>query len=266
MMARHGSDEAYNRNLINAFKTGDTPEIIIVVDKLLTGFDAPRNTVLYLTRQLRDHTLLQAIARVNRLYEGKEFGFIIDYRGVLQNLSKAFDLYGQLEGYEVGDIEGSANDVASEIAKLPQLHAALWDEFKTLGQNADEEAFQLYLADQARRDEFYDRLLMFSKSLGIALSSSRWMSETPEPKIKQYRDDLRRFAKLRTAVRRRYAEVVDFGEYEGRIQKLLDTHVGTGEVEIVTSLVNVFDQEAFQQELDKLESAASKADTIAHRA
>ena len=266
MMARHGSDEAYNRNLINAFKTGDSPEIIIVVDKLLTGFDAPRNTVLYLTRQLRDHTLLQAIARVNRLYEGKEFGFIIDYRGVLQNLSKAFDLYGQLEGYEAGDIEGSANDVASEIAKLPQLHADLWDEFKTLGQSADEEAFQLYLADQSRRDEFYDRLLMFGKSLGIALSSSRWMSETPEAKIKKYRDDLRRFMKLRTAVRRRYAEVVDFGEYEGRIQKLLDTHVGTGEVEIVTSLVNVFDQEAFQQELDKLEGAASKADTIAHRA
>ena len=266
MMARHGSEEAYNRNLINAFKTGDAPEIIIVVDKLLTGFDAPRNTVLYLTRQLKDHTLLQAIARVNRLHEGKDFGYIIDYRGVLQNLSKAFDLYGQLEGYEAGDIAGSVNDVASEIAKLPQLHADVWDEFKTLGQSADEEAFQLYLEDQARRDEFYERLLKFGKALGIALSSSRWMGETPEPQIKRYRDDLRRFMKLRTAVRRRYAEVVDFAEYEPRIQKLLDTHVGTGEVETVTSLVNIFDQEAFQQELDRLESAASRADTIAHRA
>ena len=53
------------------------------MDKLLTGFDAPRNTVLYLTRQLKDHTLLQAIARVNRLCDGKDFGYIIDYRGVL---------------------------------------------------------------------------------------------------------------------------------------------------------------------------------------
>ena len=52
-------------------------------DKLITGFDAPRNTVLYLCRKLREHTLLQAIARVNRLHEGKEFGYIIDYANVL---------------------------------------------------------------------------------------------------------------------------------------------------------------------------------------
>jgi len=97
MMVKHGSEDQYNKNIINAFKSGDAPEIIIVVDKLLTGFDAPRNTVLYLTRLLKDHTLLQAIARVNRLYEGKDFGYIIDYRGVLSNLKKAFAFYSELE-------------------------------------------------------------------------------------------------------------------------------------------------------------------------
>ena len=70
---------------------------------------------------------------------------------------------------------------------------------------------------------------------------------------------------LRTAVRRRYAEVVDFREYEARIQKLLDTHVGTGEVEKITGLVNIFDAEAFAREVENLDNAASKADTIAHR-
>ncbi len=265
MMARYGSEEAYNKNLINAFKSGETPEIIIVVDKLLTGFDAPRNTVLYLTRQLKDHTLLQAIARVNRLYEGKEFGFIVDYRGVLQNLSRAFDLYGQLEGYEAGDIEGTVSDVAAEIAKLPQHHADLWDVFKTLDKTADEEAFEQFLDEQSKRDRFYERLTRFGKSLGIALSSARFMSETPEKLISRYRDDLRRFTRLRAAVRRRYAETVDFGEYEDRIQKLIDTHVGTGEVEKVTSLVNIFDRQAFQEEVDKLATTSSKADTIAHR-
>ncbi len=265
MMARHGSEDAYNKNVINAFKHGDTPEIIIVVDKLITGFDAPRNTVLYLTRNLKDHTLLQAIARVNRLYEGKDFGYIIDYRGVLQNLNRAFDLYGQLEGYEAGDIEGTITDVASEIAKLPQLHSDLWEGFKSLGQSPDEEAFELLLNEQSLRDEFYERLLKFSKALGIALSSSRFMSETPEKTIQKYRADLRSFSRLRSAVRRRYAEVVDFAEYEGKIQKLLDTHVGTGEVEKVTSLINIFDRQAFQEELEKLGSTSSKADTIAHR-
>lgn len=79
MMSKHGSEDQNNKNIINGFKSGDDPEIIIVVDKLLTGFDAPRNTILYLTRQLKDHNLLQAIARVNRLCDGKDFGYIIDY-------------------------------------------------------------------------------------------------------------------------------------------------------------------------------------------
>ena len=63
MMTRWGDEEKYNEGLISKFKHSDDPEIIIVVSKLLTGFDAPRNTVLYLTRPLREHTLLQAIAR-----------------------------------------------------------------------------------------------------------------------------------------------------------------------------------------------------------
>ena len=63
MMAKYGSEKEYNRQIISAFKNAEAPEIIIVVDKLLTGFDAPRNTVLYLTRRLKSHALLQAIAR-----------------------------------------------------------------------------------------------------------------------------------------------------------------------------------------------------------
>jgi len=62
MMRRFGSEERYQKDIIERFKNADEPEIVIVVDKLLTGFDAPRNGVLYLTRSLKDHTLLQAIA------------------------------------------------------------------------------------------------------------------------------------------------------------------------------------------------------------
>ncbi len=91
------------------------------------------------------------------------------------------------------------------------------------------------------------------------------MEQTPDAKIAKYRKDLAFFMKLRTAVRRRYAEVVDFKEYEAKIQKLIDTHVSTGAVEQVTTLVNIFDQDAFLQELERLEGAASRADTIAHR-
>lgn len=69
---REGYEEEYTKQRINQFKHSSEPEILIVVDKLLTGFDAPRNAVLYLCRVLRELTLLQAIARVNRLHEGKK--------------------------------------------------------------------------------------------------------------------------------------------------------------------------------------------------
>ena len=91
------------------------------------------------------------------------------------------------------------------------------------------------------------------------------MEQTPDAKIEKYRRDLTFFMNLRSAVKRRYAEVVDFKEYEAKIQKLIDTHVRPGSVEKVTTLVNIFDKDAFLKEMEKLEGAASKADTIAHR-
>ena len=268
MMTRFGSEKEYNRQIINGFKNSNHPEIIIVVDKLLTGFDAPRNTVLYLTRKLKDHTLLQAIARVNRLYDGKDFGYIIDYRGVLQNLDEAFDIYGNLADFDeegLDDLCSALTDIAEEVKKLAQRHSDLWDLFKNIKNKQDEESYEQHLADEELRTKFYERLSSYSRTLATSLASVKFIEVTPGDKIKKYKDDLSFFMKLRIAVRRRYAEVVDFKEYEERIQKLIDTHVGTGEVERVTNLVNIFDTEAFNKELDQLGNAASKADTIAHR-
>lgn len=268
MVGKNGrfvSEKEYNRQIINSFKYNEEPEIVIVVDKLLTGFDAPRNTILYLTRKLEEHSLLQAIARVNRLYEGKEFGYIIDYRGVLQNLDHAFDLYGQLSEYEPNDLGNALTDVSVEASKLPQRHSDVWDLFKGIKNKQDVEAYEQLLADEATRNAFYERLSLFSRTLSIALASVRFHEDTPEQKIEKYWGDLKFFMQLRTSVRRRYAEVVDFKEYEAKIQKLLDKYVGTGEVQKVTGLVNIFDAEAFSHEVEKLESIASKADTIAYR-
>ena len=131
MMKRHGSEDDYNKNIVNAFKNGDEPEILIVVDKLLTGFDAPRNTVLYLTRRLKNHSLLQAIARVNRLYEDesgskvKDFGYVIDYVGVLGELDQALTTYSALEGFEAADLEAALTSIHEETRRLPQRHAEL---------------------------------------------------------------------------------------------------------------------------------------------
>ncbi len=264
-MQKYGSEWEYNKQIINAFKHAEHPEIIIVVDKLIVGFDAPRNTILYLTRKLKDHTLLQAIARVNRLCDGKEFGYILDYRGVLENLDHALDLYSTLPEFDAGDIKNILTDIGLETSTLPQKRSLLWDTFKEVKNKKDEEEYELLLADEELRTKFYEHLSAFSKTLGIAMSSSKFLEETDPLKINRYRTDLKFFSKLRTAVRRRYAEIVDFGEYEPKIQKLLDTHVGTGEVEKITPLVNIFDKDAFAKEVEKLPNPAAKADTIAHR-
>lgn len=268
MMARFGTEKEYSRQIINGFKKGDTPEIIIVVDKLLTGFDAPRNTVLYLTRLLKGHALLQAIARVNRLYDGKDFGYIIDYRGVLQNLDEALDVYEKLADFDregLDDLCTALTDVTEETKKLPQRHSDLWELFKGVKNRQDEESYEQHLADEELRAKFYERLSSYSRTLAIGLASVHFLETTSEDKIKKYKDDLRFFMKLRSSIQRRYAEVIDFKEYEMRIRKLIDTHVGTGEVERVTNLVNIFDSDAFAKEVDQLGNTASKADTIAHR-
>lgn len=266
MMARFGDESRYQKSLIQAFKTAEQPEIIIVVDKLLVGFDAPRNAVLYLTRKLEGHNLLQAIARVNRLYDGKDHGLIVDYRGVLRRLGEALDLYSSFAGeYDEADIAHAVQDIAQETGKLPQRHSDLWDVFRGVANKQDAEAMEQALEPDELREQYYERLSAFARTLQVALSSAEFLDRTEPRKLDRWRNDLRYFMALRASVQRRFAEAVDFKQYRARIQKLLDTHVGAGGVDVVVEPVSIFDRERFQHELDQLGTAASKAYTIANR-
>jgi type I restriction enzyme R subunit len=270
MMKRYGSEEEYTKQLINQFKHGSDPEILIVVDKLLTGFDAPRNAVLYLCRVLKEHTLLQAIARVNRIFEGKEFGFIVDYANVLGELDKALTMYSAFEGFDEADLAGTLSSINSEIEKLPGRYSDLWDLFKTVKHSYDEEAYEVLLADDELRAEFYRRLAEFAKTLAIALSSERFLTETDEKTQSRYKADLRKFQSLRASVQLRYAESVDYREYEPKIRKLLNTHIQANEVIQLNEPVNIFDDHLFNQVKEeqgvyqKGKTTASRADMIAH--
>jgi type I restriction enzyme R subunit len=270
-MDRYGTPRDYERQVINAFKYGDpseeqsdAPEIIIVVDKLLTGFDCPRNTVLYLARQLKGHTLLQAIARVNRLHEGKDYGYIIDYRGVLGNLDQALDFYSTLPDFDRDDLEGIVTNVSAVIDELPQRHSALWDIFKEISNKRDTEAYERLLADDSLRVEFYERFSQFARKLAVALSSASFLEETAEARVDKYKDDLQFFKTLRTSVRRRYAETVDFSEYEPKIKKLLDTYIATDSVQQITGAVDLFNKKARAEAIHEAHGDAAKADVIAH--
>ncbi len=265
MMNEHGNSKIYEKNLISRFKKQKDPEIIIVVDKLLTGFDEPRNTVLYLTRNLQGHKLLQAIARVNRIYPDKEFGYIIDYYGVIENLDNALQLYSSLAEFDKDDLEGTMTDINEEIKQLPQKHSELWDIFKTVANKRDAEAYQVLLKDEAIRVLFYDKLAKFAKALKLALSSMKFHEQASEKTISRYKEDLTFFMKLRLAVVERYSDTIDYKQYEGQIQKLIDTHITTDSVEVITSLVDIFDKEKFQAEVENTVGKAAKADKIASR-
>ncbi|MDW3224191.1 MAG: type I restriction endonuclease subunit R [Paracoccaceae bacterium] len=268
MMARYKTEEEYNRKTIDAFKGSGDPEVLIVVSKLLTGFDAPRNTVLYVCKSLKEHNLLQAIARVNRLYEDggteKQFGFVVDYEGLLGELDSALTTYSAFEGYEAADLSGTVHDVKEEIRKLPQLHDQLWDLFKSVRNKKDMEQFEQHLADEALRHEFYARLKAFSRCLHISLSSDKLFDVFDEAKVDAIKRDWKQFSELKRSVQLRYQETVDVREFEPKIQKLLDDHVVAMPAETIIELVNINDPDALKAVIEETGvSEASRADRIA---
>ncbi len=273
MMEKYGSEENYNNSIIDSFDSGSGPEILIVCDKLLTGFDVERNTVLYLCRTLKEHTLLQAIARVNRLFEEdgkeKEFGYIVDYANVRDDLDSALALYDSLEGFDPADLEGAFTDISSQIDKLPQLHSAVWDIFKGVKNKQDPEQMERHLADEKRRNDFYKALRDFGKCLSIAISSQKFLEKTPKKDVDRYRQEFRAFTNLRVSVKHRYADDVDYSEYEPKIKKLLDTHIKSNSVTQTQAPTNILDK-SFRNVLCENEAGydartpAARADAIAH--
>lgn len=262
------TEEAYNGRIIEAFKSSGDPEILIVVSKLLTGFDAPRNTVLYVCKPLKEHNLLQAIARVNRLFEegGKEkkFGFVIDYEGLLGELDKALSTYTAFHGYDRDDLVGTVHDVREEIRKLAQFHNQLWDLFKPVRNKKDMEQFEQFVADEAIRNDFYDRLSAFSRCLHISLSSDKLLDVFDDKKIRELKNDWKQFSELKRSVQLRYQETVSIREFEPKIQKLLDDHVVALPAETIIEAVNINDPDALKAVVeDATVSAASRADRIA---
>ncbi|MCY4303672.1 MAG: HsdR family type I site-specific deoxyribonuclease, partial [Aestuariivita sp.] len=269
MMQRYGSAKEYEKQIIGQFKGEEEPEIIIVVDKLLTGFDAPRNTVLYLCKKLREHTLLQAVARVNRLYEGKEFGYVIDYDNVLEELDKALTMYDAFKEFDEVDLAEALKAASKEVDKLPQKHSDLWAIFKGIDKN-DQEAMERFLADKERRDEFRECLTAYGNTLAIALSNDKFLREVSDAELNCHRNDLKTLLKLRKSVQLRYAETIDFGVYEKKIEKLLDTHIHADDVLLLNEPINILDRQSVDSILEDSPiygssmSTAAKADAIAH--
>jgi type I restriction enzyme R subunit len=265
MMREFGSEKKYLEQIIDDFEKKPTPEVIICVDKLLTGFDAPCNTVLYIDKRLRDHNILQAIARVNRLFDGKDFGLVVDYRGIFGALDAAVKKYDKLSDFDQEDLEGTFTQIEEEIAKLKERHTNVWAVFSGVQNRQDLEAMQQHLRPEDVRQDFYDTLNEFTKTLQLAMSSAKFHEETSKATVQRYIDDMKYFRNLRAAVKQRYNEAVDYKEYEDQIRNMVDKYIGADEVKQIVKPVNIFEVESLEEELDEIDGSAAKADFIASR-
>ena len=257
----YGSEEAYLKYVKDEFVNGDEIDLLIVVDKLLMGFDAPRASTLYIDKQLKEHNLLQAIARVNRLYDGKDYGYIIDYRGLLGELDEALTSYASLSGFDLEDLSGAVMDVRSEIVKAKTYYTHLDGLFSDVKFKDDLESYVAVLEDVQKRDDFKEWLSQFARAFKLALSSEKICDILSEEEIKAYKQRVKFYNELRKAVQLRYHEACDFGKYEAQMQKLLDTYVSAEEVNELTKLMNIFETE-FDDEVQRVEGKNAKADTI----
>lgn len=267
MMDKYGDEDKYEDYIKDEFVNGDEIDVLIVVDKLLTGFDAPRATILYIDKQLKEHNLLQAIARVNRLYEGKDYGFIIDYRGLIKELNDALNVYSGagLENFEGTDLKGALMDIISVVGTLRQAYTDLINIFIPVINKNDQEEYELLLENKENREQFYETLSQFGKHLAIALESEQVYNATGDEEINKYKREIRFYQELRASVKLRYSDSIDHKEYEAKMQKLMDTYIAAEEVIRITNPVDIMNEKQFEEELTRLGSLRAKADAIRTR-
>ena len=190
----------------------DPTKILIVVDMLLVGYDVPIVQVMYLDNGLREHNLLQAIARVNRPYdERKDRGLIVDYCGITKELQKALAIF------EEEDIKGALEPAEKELEELRLRHLDVMSFFKDIPNREDDDAIIEKFEPVNIRDEFEYAFKMFSKSLEAIL---------PQKEADPYIDDYKYAGKKRFLIRNNYGGVgQSLREYGKKVQQLIDDHI-----------------------------------------
>ena len=266
MMKQYGDADTYEEAMKNKFCDGEI-DILIVCSKLLTGFDAPVCQVLYIDKELKEHGLLQAIARTNRLHDGKEYGLIVDYRGLIQKLDAAMDMYSGagLENFEGRDLRGVVIDVLEALGQLRTAYTNLIDLFADVKDLSDTEAVEVSLADEKKREQFYNLLCAFGRALDLVLNSEQAYAALPGEEREKYQNRFLFFSKVRRSVKIRYCDAIDNKEYEPLMQNLLDMHLSVAGLKQITNPVDILNKDDFERELEELGSLRAKADAITSR-
>jgi type I restriction enzyme R subunit len=244
-LGRYYLDDAAEKEMKRRFKaSGQEPSFLIVCDKLLTGFDAPIEHVMYLDKPLKEHNLLQAIARTNRtcaikLPGGGEItkphGRIVDYIGITSHLDEA------LASYRADDVENALRDIAILRNDLKEAHARYRVQKQAMGLDGMDEKTAAYavgkLAAEGREDEWFD-LQRFAR-----IFVKVYGDLSPDPAILDFTDE----AKWAAAFLRLAAQVIakdeslDHRSYSGKIREMLEQHVHVTGLSTTIRLRNLTD-------------------------
>lgn len=231
-------------------------KLLIVVDKLLTGFDAPAATYLYIDKEMRDHNLFQAICRVNRVNgEKKDYGYIVDYKHLFENIEGAIEDYtnGAFSGYDRTDIEGLLKskivegkkdldaalercDRLSEPVKEPKGIDEFFDWFCYDQHKGTEEEHQAEIILNARkREDFYEAcytLVRCYTAIAMQMTEAGYTEEEADKiylKVKTYDE-------IRNAISKRCGDYVDLKKFDAEMRALLDDYVVSSRVEVLENL------------------------------
>ncbi|MFB9974314.1 type I restriction endonuclease subunit R [Allobacillus sp. SKP2-8] len=251
-MKQYGLSQTEEKEVIQRFKKPlheDPLAFLIVCDKLLTGFDAPVEQVMYLDKPLKEHNLLQAIARTNRTYDKKSYGLIVDYYGVSRFLEEALGIFHE------EDIKGAMHHVDEEIPRLESRHRKAMRFFDHVDKK-DSDACLKVLEPEDIRNSFDMAFKKFSESMDMIM---------PSPKAQPYLEDLKWLGKIRKLAKSRYHidEGMDISDCGGKVRQLIEEYIYASEPEILFEPVNILTSR-FDEKLDEIKTPEAKAAEMEH--
>ncbi len=249
-LVRHHTSEEQRKDLITRFLRKEDPlKILVVCDMLLTGFDAPVEQVMYLDSPLKEHTLLQAIARVNRTADGKTFGLIVDYWGVSEALSEALAIFAP------SDVKAAMSPKTDELPRLQSRHAHVLRFFLRVKDKDDLDACVAVLEPEDIRAQFDDAFKKFSQSLDMML---------PDPRALFYAGDARWLGKIRQVAAAKFRDdKIDISDCGAKVRKLIEEAVAAEGIQILVKQVSLFTPE-FEEKLKALKSQEAQASEMEH--
>jgi type I restriction enzyme R subunit len=246
----HHTSEEQRKDLVARFlKKEDPLSILVVCDMLLTGFDAPVEQVMYLDAPLKEHTLLQAIARVNRTADAKTYGLIVDYWGVSEALQEALEIFAP------SDVQGALTPKGDELPRLQTRHAAALRIFIGVKDKDDLDACVAVLEPEDVRAEFDLAFRRFSQSLDMML---------PDARALPYVGDARWLGKIRAAAAAKYRDnKIDISDCGAKVRALIEEAVIAEGIQILVKQVSLFTSE-FEDKLKALKSDEARASEMEH--